>query len=98
MSMVVWWLYLIRTEQNTLYTGVTTDVARRLQQHTLGQGAKYLLRFKQLTLVYQCAIGDRSTACQLEYAVKQLDAQGKQKIVQNQPDLTQLRQHLDLYR
>lgn len=37
-----WSIYLIRNGQNALYTGITTDIERRLQQHLLGKGAKAL--------------------------------------------------------
>ena len=40
--MTPWYLYLIRTADNALYTGITTDVARRYQQHQQGKGAKAL--------------------------------------------------------
>lgn len=40
--MTPWFLYLIRTADNALYTGITTDVARRYQQHQSGKGAKAL--------------------------------------------------------
>lgn len=37
-----WWLYLVRDNQNRLYTGITTDVIRRFRQHQKGTGAKNL--------------------------------------------------------
>ena len=39
---VCWFLYLVRTADNALYTGITTDVARRFLQHQTGKGAKAL--------------------------------------------------------
>jgi predicted GIY-YIG superfamily endonuclease len=39
---VCWFLYLIRTADNRLYTGITTDVPRRFRQHQAGKGAKAL--------------------------------------------------------
>ena len=39
---VTWYLYLLETRRGMLYTGITTDVARRLAQHEAGQGAKAL--------------------------------------------------------
>ncbi|KES14899.1 putative endonuclease containing a URI domain protein, partial [Gilliamella apicola SCGC AB-598-I20] len=38
----IWFLYIIRTAKQSLYTGITTDVARRLHQHQMGKGAKHL--------------------------------------------------------
>lgn len=84
-----WYLYLIQTEQGTLYTGITTDVTRRLSQHLAGCGAKSLRGRGPLTIVYHSAVGDRSSALKLEYRVKRLSRQQKLQLVQKQPsDLT----------
>lgn len=48
----VWFLYIIRTAKQSLYTGITTDVARRLHQHQMGKGAKHLKGHKDLIIVY----------------------------------------------
>ncbi|MGP6213224.1 DNA damage response exodeoxyribonuclease YhbQ, partial [Escherichia coli] len=48
--MTPWYLYLIRTADNKLYTGITTDVERRYQQHQSGKGAKALRGKGELTL------------------------------------------------
>ncbi|MEL6248346.1 MAG: GIY-YIG nuclease family protein [Cyanobacteria bacterium J06627_15] len=80
--MADWSLYLIRTRHNTLYTGITTDVAQRLTQHESGQrGAKYLRAKGPLQMVYQVVIGDRSLASQAEYRIKKLSKAQKEKIV-----------------
>ena len=50
--MTPWFLYLIRTADNKLYTGITTDVERRYQQHQSGKGAKALRGKGELTLVF----------------------------------------------
>ncbi|CNH33315.1 GIY-YIG nuclease superfamily protein [Yersinia massiliensis] len=80
-----WYLYLLRTTSGMLYTGITTDVARRMAQHQSGKGAKALRGKGTLTLVFHCDAGDRSTALKLEYRVKQLTKQQKEKLVINQP-------------
>ncbi|HFT5242627.1 TPA: GIY-YIG nuclease family protein [Yersinia enterocolitica] len=80
-----WYLYLLRTASGMLYTGITTDVARRMAQHQSGKGAKALRGKGTLTLVFHCDAGDRSTALKLEYRVKQLTKQQKEKLVINQP-------------
>ncbi|AIN15382.1 GIY-YIG nuclease superfamily protein [Yersinia pseudotuberculosis] len=87
MSDSLWHLYLLRTASGTLYTGITTDVARRLAQHQAGKGAKALRGKGELTLVFHCEAGDRSTALKLEYRVKQLSKQQKEKLVIDQPRL-----------
>ncbi|PZO15119.1 MAG: hypothetical protein DCF25_14130 [Leptolyngbya foveolarum] len=85
--MAIWHLYLIRTRQNALYTGITTDVLQRLAEHKLGkQGAKYLRSKGSLQLVYQTEIGSRSTASKAEYKIKRLTKSQKERIVNSQPD------------
>ncbi|SLM61791.1 MULTISPECIES: GIY-YIG nuclease family protein [Dickeya] len=81
----IWFLYLLRTEAGALYTGITTDVARRLAQHQAGKGARALRGKGPLTLVYYCVAGDRSTALKWEYRIKQLSKMQKERLVQHQP-------------
>ena len=89
--MSVWHLYLIRTRQNTLYAGITTDVLQRLAEHTSGnKGAKYLRSKRPLQLVYQTEIGSRSMASKAEYRIKRLTKSQKEKIVVDNPDSQEL--------
>ncbi|MCI4237677.1 GIY-YIG nuclease family protein [Dickeya dianthicola] len=81
----IWFLYLLRTGSGLLYTGITTDVARRLAQHQSGKGARALRGKGPLALVYHCVAGDRSTALKWEYRVKQLSKMQKERLVQHQP-------------
>ncbi|TYL42281.1 GIY-YIG nuclease family protein [Dickeya chrysanthemi] len=81
----IWFLYLLRTGSGLLYTGITTDVTRRLAQHQSGKGARALRGKGPLTLVYHCVAGDRSTALKWEYRVKQLSKMQKERLVQHQP-------------
>lgn len=78
-----WHVYIIRCVGNTLYTGITTDVARRFQEHqaTNGKGAKYLKGKGPLTLVWQYQARDRSHASRIEYAIKQLGKIEKELLV-----------------
>ncbi|WP_213990503.1 GIY-YIG nuclease family protein [Sodalis sp. dw_96] len=79
-----WYLYLIRTGDGILYTGITTDLARRLGQHERGVGAKALRGKGPLTLVFHCPAGDRSNALQWEYRIKQLTHRQKEQLVAGQ--------------
>ncbi len=81
-----WFLYIVRTGAGALYTGITTDVARRFLQHQQGTGAKFLRGKGPLTLVFQCPAGDRVLASQLEYRIKQRSRAGKLLLVSQQPD------------
>ncbi|UKE82869.2 GIY-YIG nuclease family protein [Pectobacterium colocasium] len=80
-----WYLYILRTVTGALYTGITTDVSRRLDQHQTGKGAKALRGKGELTLVFHCLAGDRSNALKLEYRIKQLSKSQKERLVQDQP-------------
>ena len=79
--MTPWYLYLIRTADNALYTGITTDVARRYRQHQCGKGAKALRGKGELTLAFSAPVGDRSLALRAEYRVKRLTKRQKERLV-----------------
>ncbi|MGT8675220.1 GIY-YIG nuclease family protein [Klebsiella pneumoniae] len=78
---VCWFLYLIRTADNRLYTGITTDVPRRFRQHQAGKGAKALLGKGDLQLAFSHKVGEHSLALRLEYRVKQLTKREKERLV-----------------
>ena len=68
-----WTVYIIRCDDGTLYTGVTTDLERRFREHReLRRGAKYFNGRKPLEVVYSENGHDRSSACQREAAIKKL--------------------------
>ena len=92
----VWFLYIIRTAKQSLYTGITTDVARRLHQHQMGKGAKYLKGHQDFTVVYQLSVEGRATALKLEYRIKQLSKIQKEKLVLLSPNLDELFTFLNL--
>ena len=77
----MWYVYIIQAKDNTLYTGITIDVARRLQQHAAGVGAKYLRGKQPLQLVLSIEVSDRSTASQLEYKIKRLSRAQKIQLI-----------------
>ncbi|MGL4859068.1 MAG: GIY-YIG nuclease family protein [Enterobacteriaceae bacterium] len=78
---VPWYLYIVRTTSGVLYTGITTDISRRISQHERGKGAKNLRGKGPLTLVYQQTVVSRSAALQLEYRIKQLSRQKKEQLI-----------------
>ena len=77
-----WFLYLLRCANGDLYTGITTDVERRLQQHRNNQGAKRLRGRGPLELVFSCHVGNRSEAQKLEYRIKKLPKVDKEALIQ----------------
>ena len=72
---------MVRTTGGALYTGITTDVARRFRQHLSGRGARYLRGHRPASIVFKRRIGPKSLAAKLEYQVKNLDKARKEAIV-----------------
>jgi putative endonuclease len=81
-----WYLYLVETANGTLYTGISTDPARRLRQHNgeLAGGAKALRGKGPLKLVYQQAMPDKSAASKAEYQTKRLSKATKLALINQQ--------------
>jgi len=79
-----WFLYLIRTAKNSLYTGITTDVERRFSEHQAGgmKAAKSLKGKGPLLLQFYTQVGSHSSALKLEYRVKRLSKAKKEGIIQ----------------
>lgn len=77
----VWFLYILKCGDGTLYTGITTDVRRRLSAHQSGRGAKYTRGRGPLELVYQEECGDHTQALRRELEVKHLTRQEKEKLI-----------------
>ena len=76
-----YWLYILQCGDNTLYTGTTDDVERRLAVHQSGKGAKYTRGRGPLTVVYQEACTDRSAALRREAAVKRMTRAEKLSLI-----------------
>ena len=95
-----WSVYILRCDDSTLYTGITTDVDRRLEEHRSGdrRAAKYTRSFSSIDLVYQVRIGDRSLAAKTEYQIKKLPRQKKELIVSRCLGRDELIPYLNLHR
>ena len=76
-----WHLYILRCRDGTLYTGITTDVEKRLAQHRSGKGAKYTRGRQPLELVYQENCEDHSAALKREYEIKRLSREEKMALI-----------------
>ena len=77
-------IYIVRCADGTLYTGWTTDVERRVAQHNAGRGARYTRMRRPVALVYREEAPDRSTAMRREVAIKKLDRERKERLVELQ--------------
>lgn len=73
----IWYLYILRCRDGSLYTGITTDVSRRLAAHREGKGAKYTRGRGPLELVHQETCGTHSQALRRELEIKALTRQEK---------------------
>ncbi len=83
--MLDWYLYLVRCHDGSLYTGITTNVARRFAEHqeNNGAGAKYLRGKGPLMLVFQKKLGSRSLALGVENRVKKLSKVRKEELIRD---------------
>ncbi|HUD73185.1 MAG TPA: GIY-YIG nuclease family protein [Dongiaceae bacterium] len=81
-AMQRWSVYVVRCRDGSLYTGVTTDLDRRLGQHAgrRGGGAKYLRGRGPLRLVLARVVGSRSLALRLEARLKRLEPARKRAL------------------
>ena len=79
---MAYFVYILKCSDNTLYTGIATDVNRRLIEHnTSEKGAKYTRVRRPVELVYQEELQDRSSACKREYQIKQLKREEKLRLI-----------------
>ncbi|ORU92605.1 MAG: endonuclease [Cycloclasticus sp. symbiont of Poecilosclerida sp. N] len=67
-----WFVYIIEASDNSLYTGITTDLDRRFKQHASGVGAKYFKSRDPIKFVYTEAADNRSRASIREAEIKKL--------------------------
>ena len=81
-----WSVYIIESTTGTLYTGVSTDVARRFGEHAGGgRGARYFRGAKPKAVVFVEGGHTRSSACRREAAIKRLSREGKLALIATLP-------------
>jgi putative endonuclease len=78
---VSYYVYILKCNDNTLYTGYTDNPERRLQVHNAGKGAKYTRSRLPVELVYQEAQPDKSAALRREAAIKRLSRAQKLALI-----------------
>ncbi len=76
-----WSLYILECRDGSFYTGVTTDVERRLREHQAGTASRYTRSRRPLALVHLEECGSRSQALARECAVKSLGRKAKEELV-----------------
>jgi putative endonuclease len=78
----VWYVYLLRCNDSSLYAGITTDIERRLHEHNHTKlGAKYTRAKRPVSLVYQEKAINKSDASKREHQLKKLSKQQKEQLV-----------------
>jgi len=75
------YVYVLRCADDTLYTGYTTDVERRVAEHDAGEGAKYTRGRTPVDLVHVESFESRSAALSREHEVKSLSRARKERLV-----------------
>ena len=78
---MTWFVYIILCSDDTLYTGITNDLQRRLEQHANKRGAKYFYGRKPMRLIYIESGHDRSSATRRETFIKKMSRQQKALLI-----------------
>lgn len=80
-SQQVWSVYILKCRDQSLYTGCTTDLKKRLSKHNAGQGAKYTAFRIPVQLVYSENCLNKSEALKREFQIKKLSRAGKLQLI-----------------
>lgn len=77
-----WFVYILECADRSLYTGITTDITRRIDEHNLGNtAAKYTRAKRPVKLVFKAPVENRSTATKVEIAIKKMTREEKLKLI-----------------
>jgi putative endonuclease len=77
-----WFVYIVRCQDQTLYTGITTDPKKRITAHnSAAGGAKYTRSRRPVSLIYLEETTSRSAASKREYAIKQMSVAQKNALI-----------------
>ena len=79
-----WIIYILKCKDQSLYTGITNNLDKRIEQHISGNGSKYLRGRLPLKLVYKEHALNRSDATKRELEIKKLNKRAKQFLINSQ--------------
>ena len=82
----MWYVYMLRCADGSLYTGVAADVEKRFAVHKSGRGAKYTRSHPPVAIVYREACDDKGAALRREAAIKKLPRAEKLKLAEGTND------------
>jgi len=77
--------YILNCKDDSLYTGWTNDLKKRITSHNAGKGAKYTKARRPVELVYYEEFQTREEAMKREYAIKQLSRKEKEALIKTRP-------------
>lgn len=80
----MYYTYIVRCEDNSLYTGMTNNLEKRIEDHKNKNGAKYTKSHKATKLEVAWRSKDKSLACKLEYQIKHLTKKQKEKLIEGE--------------
>lgn len=77
----MYFVYILECDDKSLYTGITTDVEARFEEHKKGKGAKYTKTHTPKKVVFTEKVGTRSEALKREYQIKSMDRIRKLELI-----------------
>ena len=77
----MWHIYIVKCKDKTLYTGITNDIKKRINEHNRGKGAKYTRGRGPVKLIYKESFRSKGKALSREYAIKSLKKGEKLKLI-----------------
>ena len=92
-----WWIYILACDER-LYTGITTDIERRLREHRAGgrSAARSTRGAQRVSLRYSVVVGNRSAAQRAEHRIKRLSRNEKLTLIEDAPSADELAARLEL--
>lgn len=94
----MYYTYMIRCKDNSLYTGMTDNVNKRFEKHSSGKGAKYTKSHQVERVEIAWRSKTKSLACKLEYHLKELTKKQKEEIINGEKLNTFLKGKIDARR
>ena len=78
---MIWFVYMLRCRDNSIYTGITNNLDNRIETHMSGNGSKYLRGRLPVELIYKEDFSNRSSASKREIEVKKLNKKEKELLI-----------------
>ena len=91
----MFYTYMLRCLDNSIYTGMTNNIDSRLKRHLSGKGAKYTRAHQPEKIEIAWRTKEKSLACKLEYQIKQLTKNQKEEIVHGEKLSIYLKNKID---